>query len=149
MSARASIEPIAPNIADQIPSGEKLRFQLLDQTQVNSFYDTLNLVKDLFVVLTILTVLCFAGALALSPRRWRTLALTGWLVFGGASVLMGMFAWGGGIWLGTSTFRSTGDTFLRLIPIIAVSGAFYFSLLLLAHSPEARDLLGAVRRKLG
>ena len=79
---RASIEPIAPNIADQIPSGEKLRFQLLDKTQVNSFYDTLNTVKDLVVVLTILTVLCFAGALALSPRRWRTLALTGWLVFG-------------------------------------------------------------------
>jgi hypothetical protein len=79
---RASIEPIAPNVADEIPSGEKLRFRLLDKTQVNSFYDTLNLVKDLFVVLTILTVLCFAGALALSPRRWRTLALTGWLVFG-------------------------------------------------------------------
>lgn len=79
---RASIEPIAPNIADDIPKGEKLRFQLLDQTQVNSFYDTLNTVKRLFVVLTILTVLCFAGALALSPRRWRTLALTGWVVFG-------------------------------------------------------------------
>ena len=83
---RASIEPIAPKIADQIPSGEKLRFRLLDKTQVNSFYDTLNTVKDLVVVLTILTVLCFAGALALSPRRWRTLALTGWVVLGLFSV---------------------------------------------------------------
>ncbi len=79
---RASIEPIAPNIASQIPSGEKLRFQLLDRTQVNSFYDTLNFVKRLFIALTVLTVLCFAGALALSPRRWRTLALSGWVVVG-------------------------------------------------------------------
>jgi hypothetical protein len=79
---RSAIEPIAPNIAEKIPSGRKLQLRLLDETQVNSFYGTLDFVKKLFVVLTVLTVLCFAGALALSPRRWRTLALTGWVVFG-------------------------------------------------------------------
>lgn len=79
---RAAIEPIAPNIADKIPEGEQVRLRLLDKTQLNTVYDTLNFVKDAVIVLTILTILCFAGALALSPRRWRTLALTGWVVFG-------------------------------------------------------------------
>ncbi len=75
--------------------------------------------------------------------------LAGWLVFGLASACMGLLAWGGGLWLGTYAFRSTLDTFLRLVPLIALCGAFYFALLLLARSPEASDLLTALRRKLG
>jgi hypothetical protein len=77
-----AIEPIAPNIADEIPSGERLRLRLLDESQLSTVYDIVELVQDLVIVLTVLTVLCFAGAIALSPRRWRTVALTGWVTFG-------------------------------------------------------------------
>lgn len=79
---RNAIEPIAPDVADRIPDGERLELKLLDESQLNSFYDTLDLVRDVFIILWILTLLCFAGALALSPRRWRTLALIGWVTFG-------------------------------------------------------------------
>ena len=79
---RAAIEPIAPNIAKDIPDGEKLRLTILDKSQLQTTYDTLNLMEDLVIALTVLTVVCFAGAIALSPRRWRTLALCGWVVVG-------------------------------------------------------------------
>ena len=75
--------------------------------------------------------------------------LSGWLVFGAASALMGLFAWGAGQWMGAFTFRSTGDQFLRLVPLIALSSGLYFSLLLALKSPEAGELLGAIRRRLG
>ena len=75
--------------------------------------------------------------------------LAGWLVFGAAAALMGLFARGGGLWSGVYAFRSTADQALRLVPLIALSGGFYFALLLLARSPEARDLLSALRRRLG
>ena len=79
---RNAIEPIAPDLADNIPEGEKLRVQILDKSQLDTVYDSVNLVKDLVLLLTILTIVSFAAAIALSPRRWRTLALTGWVVFG-------------------------------------------------------------------
>jgi len=79
---RNAIEPIAPEIADKIPSGKKVRLVLLDETQLNTIYDTVNLFENLVAVLTVLTVLCFAAAIAVSPRRWRTLALTGWVTIG-------------------------------------------------------------------
>lgn len=95
-------------------------------------------------------LLYVTGALQLRLGRlpYRPV-LSGWVVFGAASALMGLVAWGGGLWLGAYTFHSTADMFLRLVPLIAVCGAFYFALLLLARSPEARDLLGALRRRLG
>jgi len=77
-----AIAPIAPDLADKIPSGEKLQITILDQTQLDTVYNTVNLVNKIVWLLSILTVVCFAGAIALSPRRWRTLALTGWVTLG-------------------------------------------------------------------
>ncbi len=79
---RSSIEPIAPNLAEKIPEGEKLRIRILDKTQLDTVYNSVNLVEDLVVLLTVLTVLSFAAAIVVSPRRWKTLALTGWVVLG-------------------------------------------------------------------
>jgi len=79
---RNAIEPIAPDLADNIPEGEKLRVRILDKSQLDTVYDSVNLVKDLVLLLTVVTVLFFAAAIVVSPRRWRTLALTGWVVFG-------------------------------------------------------------------
>lgn len=79
---RNAIDPIAPSLADRIPEGERVRITVLDRTQLDTVYDTVNLVEDLVVLLTVLTVVCFAAAIAVSLRRWRTLALTGWVTLG-------------------------------------------------------------------
>jgi hypothetical protein len=79
---RNALEPIAPGLAEDIPEGKRLRIVVLDKTQLDTVYDTVNLVEDLVVLLTILTVACLAAAIAISPRRWRTLALAGWVVVG-------------------------------------------------------------------
>lgn len=74
--------------------------------------------------------------------------LNGWALFGAASALMGLFAWGGGRLTGTDVFHSFTGTLVRLLPLIAASGALYFALLLLLRNPEARALLQALRRRL-
>jgi len=79
---REAIQPIAPDIAQLIPSGEEIRIQVLRRSQVNAFYRTLELFRTLLVVVTILMVACFVGALVCSTRRWRTVALTAWVVVG-------------------------------------------------------------------
>jgi hypothetical protein len=79
---RETIQPIAPDIAGQIPRGEEIRIVVLERTQVNAFYRILELFRTLLLVVTVLMVVCFAGALACSTRRWRTLALTAWIVAG-------------------------------------------------------------------
>lgn len=79
---RSAIEPIAPNLAEEIPSGEQLRITILDKSQLQTVYDTTNLIEDVVIGLTIATIVFFAAALWLSPRRWRTLALTGWVMLG-------------------------------------------------------------------
>jgi hypothetical protein len=79
---REAIQPIAPDIARQIPSGEEIRIQVLRRSQVDAFYRTLELFRTLLVVVTVLMVACFVGALACSTRRWRTVALTAWIVVG-------------------------------------------------------------------
>lgn len=74
--------------------------------------------------------------------------LNGWALFGAASAAMGLFAWAGGRLTGTHVFHSFTGTLVRLLPLIAASGAVYFALLLLLRNPEARDLLQALRRRL-
>lgn len=75
--------------------------------------------------------------------------LGGWAGFGAAAGLMGLAAWGGGLAFGAFTFRGTLDQALRLLPLIALCGALYFGLLVLAGNPEARQLRDALRRRLG
>ncbi|MFA5882615.1 MAG: hypothetical protein WDA60_02065 [Acidimicrobiia bacterium] len=79
---RNAIEPIAPSLAEEIPSGNKLQITILDKTQLQTVYDITNAVETAVVGLTIATIVFFAAALWLSPRRWRTLALTGWVMLG-------------------------------------------------------------------
>ena len=79
---RSAIEPIAPNLAEEIPTGEQLKITILDKSQLQTVYDTTNLVENAVIGLTIATIVFFAAALWLSPRRWRTLALTGWVMLG-------------------------------------------------------------------
>ncbi|MFM8304041.1 MAG: hypothetical protein ACKOA9_07070 [Actinomycetota bacterium] len=79
---RNVIEPVAPNLAAEIPDGQQLRVTVLDKTQLGLVYDVTELVKDIVLGLTVATIVVFALALWVSPRRWRTLALTGWVMLG-------------------------------------------------------------------
>lgn len=79
---RDALEPVAPDLADEIPSGERVRVTLLDETQLETIYDTTNLIEDIVIGLTVATVIVLGAAIALSPRRWRTLALAGWVTLG-------------------------------------------------------------------
>jgi putative peptidoglycan lipid II flippase len=74
--------------------------------------------------------------------------LRGWALFALASAAMGALAWYGVGASGVLVFRSTLATALRLLPLIAVCGAFYFGALRLMRVPEAKSLLDAALRRL-
>jgi hypothetical protein len=85
-NVRSALRPIAPNLAKKIPKGEKVEVKILSKTQLDTVYDVTNLVKKGVIAITILAVLLLAGGIALSPRRWRTLALAGWVTLGFFSI---------------------------------------------------------------
>jgi hypothetical protein len=81
-NVRNALEPIAPNLAEKIPEGREVEVRILDKTQLDTVYDVTNLVKKGVIAITIVALLFLAGGIALSPRRWRTLALAGWVTVG-------------------------------------------------------------------
>lgn len=74
--------------------------------------------------------------------------LRGWALFGAASAAMGALAWGGARVTGVLAFQSTLGTALRLLPLIAGCGVFYFGALRVLRVPEARQVLDALGRRL-
>ena len=81
-NVRSALRPIAPNLAKKIPKGEKIQVTILSKTQLDTVYDITNAVKKGVIAITIVSVLFLAGGVALSTRRWRTLALAGWVTLG-------------------------------------------------------------------
>jgi hypothetical protein len=81
-NVRSALKPIAPNLAKKIPKGETVEVKVLSKTQLDTVYDVTNIVKKGVIGITVLAVLLMAGGIALSPRRWRTLALAGWVTLG-------------------------------------------------------------------
>jgi hypothetical protein len=81
-NVRGALRPIAPNLAKKIPKGETVEVRILSKTQLDTVYDITNLVKKGVIAITVLSLLFLAGGIALSPRRWRTLALAGWVTLG-------------------------------------------------------------------
>ena len=79
---KSALGTIAPNLADKIPPGDQVQVRILDKTQLDTIYDITNLTKKAVVGVTILALLFLAGGVALSPRRWKTLALAGWVTLG-------------------------------------------------------------------
>jgi len=79
---RSALRPIAPNLAKKIPKGETVEVKILSKTQLDTVYDITNAVKKGVIAITIVALLFLAGGIALSPRRWRTLALAGWVTLG-------------------------------------------------------------------
>src|SRR4051812_3477448 len=76
---RGALEPVAPNLAAKIPKGETIEVRIFDKTQPDTIYKVTNAVKKGVVAITVLAVMFLAAGIALSPRRWRTLALAGWV----------------------------------------------------------------------
>ena len=96
---RAALKQIAPDLADNIPTQRQIEFRVLDRTQLRVIDRITSLTRTVTVVLTVLALLGYAVALAVSARRWRTLAFAGWSVlvgFGAVLVLQvaGRFAVG-------------------------------------------------------
>lgn len=79
---KSALGTIAPNLADKIPPGDQVQVRIFDKTQLDTIYDITNLTKTAVVGVTILALLSLAGGVALSPRRWKTLALAGWVTLG-------------------------------------------------------------------
>src|SRR3954452_5822969 len=79
---RGALEPIAPNLAAKIPKGETIELRIFDKTQLDTIYKITHAVEKGVVAITVLAVVFLAGGIALSPRRWRTLALAGWVTLG-------------------------------------------------------------------
>ena len=79
---KSALGTIAPNLADKIPPGDEVQVRVFDKTQLDTIYDITNLTKKAVVVVTILALLFLAGGVALSSRRWKTLALAGWVTLG-------------------------------------------------------------------
>jgi putative peptidoglycan lipid II flippase len=74
--------------------------------------------------------------------------LRGWGLFAAASAAMGALAWYGARVSGVLVFQSTLGTALRLLPLIAVCGAFYFGALRLMRVHEVREIGDALMRRL-
>ncbi|MBI4911363.1 MAG: murein biosynthesis integral membrane protein MurJ [Acidobacteria bacterium] len=72
----------------------------------------------------------------------------GWGAFSLGAACMGALAWGLGLGVDVFTFHGPGGTALRLLPLIAVSGGFYFLLLRMVRVPEAGALWAALAGKL-
>jgi putative peptidoglycan lipid II flippase len=73
--------------------------------------------------------------------------LKGWGLMLVGALPMGLLAWWGAARLELWTFRSMGDSALRLFPLVGVCGALYFGIVLLLGLDEARALGRKLLRK--
>jgi len=72
MTSHRMLPALAPN-ATRTP---------ISRVRLDTVYDITNAVKKGVIAITIVALLFLAGGIALSPRRWRTLALAGWVTLG-------------------------------------------------------------------
>jgi hypothetical protein len=85
---RSTLEQVAPKLAGELPGERELRVVLLKREQLTVIYDTIDQVKRAVDVLTAIGVLLVVVGVAVAPRRWRALALTGFVVVGASAVFL-------------------------------------------------------------
>ncbi|MEI8001735.1 MAG: hypothetical protein WCI50_10310 [Actinomycetes bacterium] len=85
---RLALKQIAPGLAEKIPSGRKIEVKVLDRTQLGLVDRITSLTHTVTVLVTVVTFALLALALAISPRRWRTLAFVGWSMLVGFAILL-------------------------------------------------------------
>jgi hypothetical protein len=85
---RSAIRAVSPRVARDMPKSVDINVDVLDRTQLETVWDIIDVVEDVILYLTLGAVVLIAGGLALSPRRWRTLALAGYVALGTFSLLV-------------------------------------------------------------
>jgi len=129
---RSAVEPIAPNLAKEIPSGKQLQITVLDKSQLQTVYDVTNIIEKAVIGLTIATIVFFAAALWLSPRRWRTLALTGWVMLGlfvVSLIVVRTGRWVTGSFVGRKDYSDAAQAAYKVITRGLVLQGVFFALL--------------------
>ena len=61
---------------------------MLKHDELSAVYDTIDLVKRIVVVLTVVGLVLIAAGIAVAPRRWRALALAGFVIVGTSAFLV-------------------------------------------------------------
>jgi hypothetical protein len=74
------LEQVAPNLARDLPSRRQLEVVLIQRSELNTVWDTIDEVKHAVLLLTTASVLFLAGGVALARERWRALARGAWIV---------------------------------------------------------------------
>ena len=83
-----TIEQVAPRLAAQLPGERELNIVVLKHDELSAVYDTIDLVKRIVVVLTVVGLVLIAAGIAVAPRRWRALALAGFVIVGTSAFLV-------------------------------------------------------------
>jgi hypothetical protein len=105
---RRAIRVVSPRTARNLPENPNLEVNVLDESQLETAWDAVDLVRDAIFYLTLAAVVLIAGGIALAPRRWHTAAVAGWVTLGSFVFLLLAFAIGRRIALGRvedPTFR--------------------------------------------
>jgi hypothetical protein len=85
---KGTLEQVAPKLAAQLPGERELRVVLLKREQLTVIYDTIDEIKRAVDVLTVIGVVLVAVGVAVAPRRWRALALAGFVIVGASAVFL-------------------------------------------------------------
>jgi hypothetical protein len=89
---RRAIRVVSPRTAKDLPDNPNLEVNVLDESQLETVWNAVDLVRDAIFYLSLAAVVLIAGGIALAPRRWHTLAVAGWVTLGSFLFLLLAFA---------------------------------------------------------
>lgn len=79
---RSVLKEVSPSLAADLPHGKDLRIKLAERTQLPLVWDWLQRVDRAISTLPLATLGLVAAGVAMASRRWRALALLGWITAG-------------------------------------------------------------------
>lgn len=85
---RAVLKEVAPGLAKDLPEGKDLRITLGKRSQLPAVWDWVQRVDRAINVLPWIAVALVAVGIGVAPRRWRALAILGWVAIGCCAVLL-------------------------------------------------------------
>ncbi|HEY7105737.1 MAG TPA: hypothetical protein VH986_05005 [Acidimicrobiia bacterium] len=85
---KGPLRQVAPKLADQLPSRDQLQVVLLERSQLSTVWDTIDVVKHVIILVTIVAILLVGAGIALAADRWRALARCAWTVTAAGLVLV-------------------------------------------------------------
>ncbi|MFZ4515353.1 MAG: hypothetical protein ACOYN3_03505 [Acidimicrobiia bacterium] len=76
-SVKSVLNEIAPNLAANIPTGEKVQVTILEQTRLDVIWDTVDIIRQIVTALVIAVLVLTLVGFVIAPYRWRSLSLFG------------------------------------------------------------------------